>query len=38
MLEKAPRKSSAHKLWAILLLEADFNDLYEIIFNARLLL
>ena len=37
MLEKASRKTLVSKLRAILLLEADFNALYNIIFNCRML-
>ena len=37
MLKKAPRKINVSKLYAILLLEADFNTLYKIIFNIRIL-
>ena len=37
MLEKSPGKILVEKLQAILLLEADFNVLYKIIFNGRIL-
>ena len=37
ILEKALGKLSISKLRAILLLEADFNKLYKIIFNRRIL-
>ena len=37
ILEKALGKLSISKLWAILLLEADFNTLHKIIFNRRIL-
>ena len=37
MLEKSLGKILVLKLWAILLLEADFNALHKIIFNGRIL-
>jgi hypothetical protein len=37
MLEKAPRKINVSKLCAILLLKVDFNTLYKIMFNMRIL-
>jgi len=37
MLEKSPGKISVSKLYAILLLEADFNAINKIAFNTRLL-
>ena len=38
MLEKAPGEIYINKLYAILLLKADFNALHKIIFNSRVLL
>ena len=38
MLEKAPGKINVDKLRAILLLEANFNTLYKIVFNLWLIL
>ena len=38
MLEKAPGNIDINKLRAILLLEADFNAVYKIIFNSRMIL
>ena len=38
MLEKAPRKIDVSKLRVILLLKADFNTIYKIIFNSCLML
>ena len=37
MLEKAPGNIDINKLRAILLLEADFNAVYKIIFNRRMM-
>ena len=37
ILEKAFRKINISKLHAILLLEANFNVLYKIVFNIRIL-
>ena len=37
MLEKNPVKFLVEKLWALLLLEADFNALHKINFNDRLM-
>ena len=37
MLDKAPGNILVSKLRAILLLEAEFNALYKIIFNCRIL-
>ena len=38
MLEKVPGNIDIKKLRVILLLEADFNAVYEIIFNGRMIL
>ena len=38
ILEKQTGNVNVQKLWAILLLEADFNTLHELIFNNRLIL
>ena len=35
MLEKLAGNVNVQKLWAILLLEEDFNTIYKIIFNSR---
>ena len=37
MLEKSAGDVNVQKLWAILLLEADFNAMHKIIFNNRLI-
>ena len=37
MLEKSVGDVNVQKLLAILLLEADFNTMYKIIFNSRLI-
>ena len=37
MIEKKKRIIYISKLWAILLLEADLNELYKIIFSCHLL-
>ena len=38
MLEKSSGNTNVIKLRAIFLLEANFNTLYKIIFNSRLIL
>ena len=37
MLEKVAGNVQVQKLWAILLLEVDFNTMHKIIFNNRLM-